>query len=196
MSTVHTETRTRSRAWTPAVLPLALLLMALGAWVFFAPLVGPYFGFGFDTTQRWSFSNDHWTLSLLPGIAIFAGGLLMAMPSRFSGWLAGLIAVAGGVWLAIGNSLHPVWSSHTFAPLPDSAWMTAARWIGFFYGAGALAVYLGAHAQGLLERRSTTVVAREATTGDAPPVVERRVADDGTVVERPASDQPTRVERP
>jgi hypothetical protein len=63
--------------------------------------------------------------------------------------------------------------------------MTAARWIGCFYGAGALAIYLGAHAQGLLERRSTTVVAREATTGDAPPVVERRVADDATVVERP-----------
>ena len=120
----------------------------------------------------------------------------MTMPSRFSGWMAGLIAVAGGVWLVIGPSLHPVWSSHMFAPLPDSEWMTAARWIGFFYGAGALAIYLGAHAKGLLERRSTTVVAREARTGDAPPVVERRVADDGTVVERPAADQPTRVERP
>ena len=207
MSTTMTETRTRTRGWTPAVLPLAVLLMALGAWVFLAPLVGPYFSFGLDTPHRWQFSSDHWTLSLLPGIAIFVGGLMMAIPSRFSGWLAGLISVAGGVWLVIGPSLHATWSSHTFQPLPGSDWMTAARWIGDLYGAGALAIYLGALAQGMLMRSSTVVVRRpvaepavvdreraaDAEAGDA--TIVRRPADAPTVVERPAADGTSRVER-
>ncbi|HEX3318659.1 MAG TPA: hypothetical protein VHR88_11605 [Solirubrobacteraceae bacterium] len=133
----------------------AILLMALGAWVFLIPLVGPYFSFGFDTQTRWQFSQAHWELSLAPGIALFCAGLLMTRRSRAMGWLAGLIAVAAGVWLLIGPTLHPTWSASGFAPLPGSDWKTAARWIADFYGAGALAIYLGAQAQGLLERRPT-----------------------------------------
>ena len=141
-------------AWTRAVLVPAVLLMALGAWVILVPLAGPYFSFGFDTSTRWRFSEAHWTLSLAPGIALFCAGLLMTRRSRAIGWLAGLVAVAAGVWLVIGPSLHPTWSSTGFAPLPGTEAKTAARWIAGFYGAGALAIYLGAQAQGLLERRA------------------------------------------
>jgi hypothetical protein len=142
------------RTWTPAVIAPAVLLMVLGAWVFLAPLIGPYFSFGFDTSSKWQFTNDHWLLSLAPGIALFGAGLVMTMPSRALGWLAGLVAVAAGVWLVIGPTLHPTWSTHAFAPLTGSDWKTAARWIADFYGPGALAIYLGAQAQGLLERTS------------------------------------------
>jgi hypothetical protein len=141
-------------AWTRAVLVPAVLLMALGAWVFLVPLAGSYFSFGFDTSARWRFSEAHWTLSLAPGIALFCAGLLMTRRSRAIGWLAGLVAVAAGVWLVIGPSMHPTWSSSGVAPLPGTDTKTAARWIADFYGAGALAIYLGAQAQGLLERRA------------------------------------------
>lgn len=141
-------------AWTRAVLVPAVLLMALGAWVFLAPLIGPYFSFGLDTSTRWRFSQAHWTLSLAPGIALFCAGLLMTRRSRAIGWLAGLVAVVAGVWLVIGPTLHPTWSSSGFTPLPGTDGKTAARWIADFYGAGAFAIYLGAQAQGLLERRS------------------------------------------
>jgi hypothetical protein len=185
-----------TRGWTPAVIIPAVLLMVLGAWVFLAPLVGPYFSFGFDTSSRWRFTNDHWLLSLAPGIAIFAAGLLMIARSRALGWLAGLVAVAAGVWLVIGPTLHPTWSTHVFGPLPGSDWKTAARWIADFYGAGALAIYLGAQAQGLLERRGvhritgpgparTAQRARPTPVQQAPP---RRTEDDQqTVVSGPRS---------
>jgi hypothetical protein len=127
--------------------------------VFLAPLAGPYFSFGFDTSAKWRFSQDHVALSLAPGAAIFVAGMLMTRRSRAVGWLAGLLAVAGGAWLVIGPSLHPLWSSHVFGPLPGGSGKTAARWIADFLGAGALAVYLGAQAQGLLERRAAAPVA-------------------------------------
>jgi len=168
------QTRTAPTSWTAAVILPAVLLMALGAWVALAPLAGPYVHFGFDTSAKWRFSQDHVTLSLIPGIAIFAGGLVMTRRSRAAGWLGGLVAVAGGAWLVIGPSLHPTWSSSGFAPLPGSDLRTALRWIACFYGAGALAVYLGAQAQGLLERRP-------AVASDIPAARPAMgTADDGT----------------
>ena len=176
-----------ARGWTPAVIVPAVLLMVLGAWVFVAPLVGPYFSFGFDTSSKWRFTNDHWLLSLAPGIALFAAGLLMTVRSRAIGWLAGLVAVAAGVWLVIGPTLHATWSSHVFSPLP------AARWIADFYGPGALAIYLGAQAQGLLERRSmvrtvttTPQATRTAPVQEAPQ--RRTEAEQETVVSSGRSD--------
>jgi hypothetical protein len=154
----RTSTTTVS-GWTGAVIAPAILLMALGCWVFFVPLAGPYFSFGFDTHTHWRFSNDHVLLQLLPGIAIAAAGILMLVPSRIVGWLAGFLAVAAGVWLVIGPSLQPLWSSTPVQALPGSDTRTAIRWIADFYGAGALAIYLGAQAQGLLERRGVTTVA-------------------------------------
>src|SRR5437762_11107539 len=88
----------------------------------------------------------------------------MLLPSRAAGWFAGLLAVAAGVWLVIGPSLQPLWSSTLFRPLPAGELKTAARWIAYFYGPGALAVYLGAQAQGLLERRAA--VAEPAPSPD------------------------------
>ena len=175
-----------TRGWTPAVIVPAVLLMVLGVWVFAAPLVGPYFSFGFDTSSKWRFTSDHWLLSIAPGVALFAAGLLMTVRSRAMGWLAGLIAVAAGVWLVIGPTLHATWSTHVFSPLPGSDWRTAARWIADFYGPGALAIYLGAQAQGLLERRSTvrteTATPRETRTEPVQEDVPERHADEETMV--------------
>ena len=146
----------------------AVLLMVLGAWVFFAPLVGPYFSFGFDTSTHWRFSQNHVLMSLIPGIAIFVGGILMMTRSRAVAWLAALLAVAGGVWLVIGPSLHQTWSTTGFQPMAGGSWKTGLRWIAYFYGAGALAVYLGAQAQGLLER-ATVASEPSAPAASVPP---------------------------
>jgi hypothetical protein len=171
------RTRTSPTAvsgWTGVVIAPAVLLIALGCWVFFVPLVGPYFSFGFDTTTHWRFSQDHVLLQLLPGIAIAAAGLLMLVPSRLVGWLAGLLAVAAGIWLVIGPSLQALWSATPLQALPGTDAKTAIRWIAGFYGAGALAIYLGAQAQGLLERRPVTTVA----PGPPPPAERRSDVED------------------
>jgi hypothetical protein len=177
-----------SSAWTGAVILPAVLLMLLGAWVFLVPLAGPYFSFGFDTAAKWHFSRVHWLLSLIPGIALVAAGILMTARSRAAGWLAGLIAVAGGIWLVVGPSLHPVWSSHPFGPLPGGTDKTAARWIATFYAPGALAIYLGAQAQGLLERRTVTTTAPVASR---PSRLTRSDDEADDTIDHPLASRPT-----
>jgi hypothetical protein len=184
--TTHTQNRVARRPM--AVLVPAVLLMALGAWVFFAPLVGPYFSFGFDTSTHWRFSQNHVLMSLIPGVAIFAGGMLMMTRSRAGAWLAALLAVAGGVWLVVGPSLHQTWSTTGFQPIAGGSWKTGLRWITYFYGAGALAVYLGAQAQGLLER-ATVKAAASAPAASVPPAPYRMTKQAGTPPQRSESDQ-------
>jgi hypothetical protein len=147
----------RTNRGTPAVIPLGVLLMLLGAWTFVVPLVGPYFDFGFFTGSTWSFSARHWELLMLPGIAIFAGGLLLTMPSRAVGSLGALLALAGGAWLLVGPSLFPLWtaSGGVETTTPHSELLKSLLWIGYFYGSGGLTVYLTGMAHGLLTRRRT-----------------------------------------
>jgi hypothetical protein len=142
-----TSTVPQVRTWTRVL--LALMLMALGVWVFLLPLAGPYFGFGFDTATRWRFSQVHWVTGLAAGIAIFLGGALLMSRRRLLEEMGGLAALAGGVWLVVAPSLHQVWSPAALAPHPAGAWHTAWLWIGHFYGPGALAIYLAARAQAL-----------------------------------------------
>lgn len=140
----------RGRSWSPALIPIGVALMLLGAWAFLAPLIGPYFDYGFDTEREWLFSDEQWELSLAPGILVFAGGFLMLVPSPAPAWLASVLATIGGFWLIVGPSVYPLWES---AIAPDgSSRMEALKWIGYFYGTGVLTVYLAAFAQGLLSR--------------------------------------------
>ncbi len=134
------------------MIPIGFALMLLGAWAFFAPLVGGYFDYGFASDSTWAFSTRQWELSLGAGLAIFAGGLLLAVPSRAPAWLGGLVAAIGGAWLLVGPSVYPLWASRI---APDgSNDMQTLKWIGYFYATGALTVYLAAFAQGMLSRRS------------------------------------------
>jgi len=184
--TTHTQNRVARRPMV--VLVPAVLLMVLGAWVFLAPLVGPYFSFGFDTSTHWRFSQDHLLMSLIPGIAIFVGGILMMTRSRAVAWLAALLAVAGGVWLVIGPSLHQTWSTTGFQPMAGGAWKNGLRWIAFFYGAGALAVYLGAQAHGLIERATVSAEA-SAPAASVPPGPYRMTKQTEAPGQRRESDQ-------
>jgi hypothetical protein len=160
-----TSTVPQVRTWTRVL--LAMMLMALGLWVFLLPLAGPYFGFGFDTAARWRFSQLHWVTSLAAGIAIFLGGALVMSRRRLLEEIGGLAALAGGVWLVVAPSLHQVWSPTAFAPQPAGAWHSAWLWIAYFYGAGALAIYLAARAQAL---------SRRGEPDDSPATEQRRPA--------------------
>ena len=172
----HDTATRRKRTWTPATIPFGLLIMLLGAWVFFVPLVGPYFDFGFFTESAWSFSVRHWELLLAPGIVAFVGGLLLMTPAWGLGWLGGLMATAAGIWLVIGPSLYPLWAAvDRVQPLPHGDVVRALLWIGYFYGPGALITYLAGYGQGLVSRRT--------------------VVEEAVVEERPASATRERVVR-
>jgi hypothetical protein len=159
--------------WTPAAIPLGLVIMALGAWGFFVPLVGPYFNFDFFTTSDWSFSTRHWELLLGPGCVAFAGGLLMTFPKWGFGQLGTTLAIVGGAWFLVGPSLYPLWTSgQVELGVNHSETFAALHWIGYFYGVGAAILYFAAFAQGMLSRRT---VVEEAAAAEQPVTRERVV---------------------
>jgi hypothetical protein len=153
------------------VIPIGLALVLLGAWAVFAPLTGPYFGYGFDTHATWLASGRQWELDLGPGILVMVGGLVMLTPLRVPAWLAGLLAAIGGVWLLAGPSVYPLWGT-AVSPF-GSTHMRVLKWIGYFYGTGALITYLAAFAQGMLSR--SVVVERAAPTVVRPTPVEEDI---------------------
>jgi hypothetical protein len=145
--------RGRPRTWTPKAIPFGLLIALLGAWVFFVPLVGPYFRFGFDTHSAWEFTGKQWELQLAPGIAAFVGGLMLVTPQRGWGRPGAALAFLAGAWLIVGPAFYPVFSSGTVSPYGSEIGM-ALRWVGHFYGAGGLILYFAGYAHGLFTRRT------------------------------------------
>jgi hypothetical protein len=150
----------RSRVWTPHAIPFGLLIMLLGLWAFFAPLVGGYVNLGFASDATWQFSSRQWELQLVPGLAAAAGGFMLMTPARGWGNLGVLLAFLAAAWLIVGPSFAPVFDGD---PRPyGSEFMRAIRWIAHFYGPGGLILFLAGYARGLFQRR--TIVER------APPV--------------------------
>jgi hypothetical protein len=163
--------RRRTTRWTPAAIPVGVASMLLGAWVFLVPLVGPYFNFGFFTSNTWVFSGIHWELLLGTGIALFVGGLLTTIPSSPLGGLGGLLSLTASVWLLVGPSLHPIWSGQVAIATSHPQWLQSLIWIGYFYGTGAIGVYLSGVLHGLLARRP---IVEDTTVVEEAPPVERR----------------------
>jgi hypothetical protein len=152
-----TTTVVRRRTWARIALPLGLAVIALGAWVALIPLAGPSFDFGFDTDRTWQVTEQHVTLSIVPGVVAAVGGILIMLPARgrLGAWMAALAAA----WLAVGPFLHPLWSD-AVAPLATDEGKRAALWIAYFTGPAVLIAYLSGLSQGV--RRSTTIVAPPA----------------------------------
>jgi hypothetical protein len=164
--------RRRTRAWTPAAIPVGLVIALLGAWAFFVPLLGAYFNFGFDSDTAWRFTGQQWELQLAPGIAAFVGGLMLMTPARGWGWLGGLLAFVGGAWLVVGPSFYPTFSSGTIEPY-GSELMRAVRWVGHFYGVGGFILYFAGYAHGLFSRRT---LIQETPVPPEPVATQRTVA--------------------
>jgi hypothetical protein len=162
----------RTRAWTPKAIPFGFLIAVLGAWVVAAALVGPLFNFGFFNDETWNFSTKQWELQLIPGAVAFLGGLMLMTPSRGGGAFGALLAFAAGAWLIVSPVLYPLWSSGTIETF-GSEGMKALRWVGHFYGPGALILYFAGYAHGLFSPR--TVV---QDTDVAEPQTQRTVTPD------------------
>lgn len=138
--------------WTVGAVPVGVAMMLLGAWVFVVPLVGPYFNFGLFTSSSWVFLTVHWELLLGSGIALCVGGLLMTLPATPVSSLGGIVSLLAGVWLLVGPSLYPIWASQPAIATNHPQWLLSLIWIGYFYGTGALAVYLSGALHGMLVR--------------------------------------------
>lgn len=135
------------------------LLVPLGIWGALIPFIGPYFNVAFGTDQAWVWSGNRFWLSVLPGIAVVLGGLLLApSANRVTGGLGAWLALAGGVWFAIGPAMSQLWGAggpgaEIGQPLGGAAMRTLEQLVAF-YGLGALITALAAFALGRLTVRS------------------------------------------
>jgi hypothetical protein len=170
-----------------------LLLVLLGLWGALVPIIGPYFHFGFTPDKAWDFTSGRVLLQIVPGCAVFLGGLVaLASANRafaaFGAWLAAL----GGAWFAVGVPLSALWADQGDMRLGQALGGTTRQvveQITLLYGLGVVAVFLAAVALGRLavvgvkDARLAEEAAAPATEGDTaldpspgprPPLIRRR----------------------
>jgi hypothetical protein len=148
---VRTRTRTmrvpRSRGAVSG-----LLLILLGAWGALIPFIGPSVDYSWGTDQSWHWTNARLWLEVLPGAATALGGLLlMISANRIRASLGGWLAALAGAWFVVGLTLAPLLHLGQIGqPLSQTDRGRAAAQLGYFYGLGAVILFLAAFALGRL----------------------------------------------
>ena len=135
------------------------LLVLLGIWGAIIPFIGPYFGYAFGVATPWFFTYDRLWLSVLPGIAVFLGGLILGpSANRASGGLGAWLALIGGIWFIVGPVISQLWQvGGPGAPIGAPAGaqgLQILEQIGYFYGLGALITALAGIALGRMMTRA------------------------------------------
>src|SRR5436309_3362833 len=119
-----------------------VLLLLLGAWGGLIPFIGPYFSYAYTPDSPWTYTSGRLWLEILPGAAVFAGGLvLLAARIRPFALTGAMLAAAGGAWFAVGSTMTTVLPHQlqVSAGIPvGSPAARAAEQIGFFSGLGVL----------------------------------------------------------
>lgn len=132
------------------------LLILLGAWGALIPFVGPYFDFAFSPDRPWAWTTGRGWLEVLPGVVVVVGGLiLLASRNRATAMLGSWLAVAGGAWFVVGRALAgPLGLGDVGTPVATAETKQVWLELTYFYGLGALVVFLGALGLGRLSVRS------------------------------------------
>ena len=128
------------------------LLMLLGLWGALIPFVGPYFNYAYTPDKAWTYNTGRLWLELLPGAAVFLGGvLLMVARGRHTALFGALLAAAAGAWFTLGTVLSPLWNHHIpmgGSPAGSSVYMRIMEQLGFFTALGVVIVFVAAVALG------------------------------------------------
>ena len=128
------------------------LLIVLGLWGALIPFVGPYFNYAYTPDKAWTYNTGRLWLELLPGAAVFLGGvLLMVAKGRHTALFGALLAAAAGAWFTLGTVLSPLWNHHIpmgGSPAGSSVYMRIMEQLGFFTALGVVIVFVAAVALG------------------------------------------------
>lgn len=132
------------------------LLILLGAWGALIPFIGPYIDFAFTPEQPWVWTEARGWLEVLPGaVAVIGGVLLFVSGNRATAMLGGWLSVAAGAWFVVGRALSgPLHIGDVGSPVAATQDKAAVLELAYFYGLGALIVFLGALAVGRVSIRS------------------------------------------
>jgi hypothetical protein len=185
------------------------LLILLGLWGALIPFVGPYFDFAYTPDKAWTYNTGRLWLELLPGAAVFLGGmLLMAARGRATALFGALLAVAAGAWFTLGPVLSPLWNNHVTmggSPASSTVYMRIMEQLGFFTALGIVIVLVAGAALGRIASVTSGIAAVEeveevpettvpVATSTARTTTARTVPADTVPVERvPAGAGPLRA---
>jgi hypothetical protein len=155
-----------------------VLIIILGIWGALIPFVGPYFHYAFGSYTTWHFTANRLWLDILPGAVAVIGGLMLLNSSRrSSGVLGGWLAIAAGVWFAIGPTVSLWWhaAGNPIGAPVGAHIRQALELLGYFYALGVAIAGLAAFAMGRFVSRPRVAeepfVAAGAVAGE---VEERR----------------------
>lgn len=170
------------------------LLILLGIWGALIPFVGPYFDFAFSPDRAWAWTAARGWLEVLPGVATAVGGfLLLSSRNRFTAMLGGWLTVFAGAWFVVGRALAgPLGLGNAGAPVAAAETKRVALDLAYFYGLGALIIFLGAIALGRLSIRSARDV--RYAQRSAISTTEPAASEDVTEI-RPAEEESERGHR-
>ena len=168
------------------------LLILLGLWGALIPFIGPYFHFAYTPDKAWTYNTGRLWLELLPGAAVFLGGvLLMAARGRHTALFGALLAAAAGAWFVLGQSLSPLWNHHVAmggSPASSTVYMRIMEQLGFFTALGVVIVFVAGAALGRIASVASGIRPVEEVPEETVPVErvpESRTAPADTVpVER------------
>jgi hypothetical protein len=128
------------------------LLVLLGLWGALIPFVGPYFHFAYTPDTGWTYTTARLWLEILPGAAVFLGGVLLIIAtSRHIALFGGMLAAAAGAWFVLGTTLSPLWNNHVplgGSPASATVYMRIMEQLGFFSALGVVIVFIAAMAIG------------------------------------------------
>src|SRR5260370_25066293 len=86
------------------------LLILLGLWGALIPFIGPYFHYAYTPDTAWTYNTARLWLEILPGAAVFLGGVLLVIATgRHIPLFAALLAAAAGARFTLRTVLSPLW---------------------------------------------------------------------------------------
>ena len=128
------------------------LLVLLGAWGALIPFIGPYFHYAYTPDTAWTYTTARLWLEILPGAAVFLGGILLIIATgRHIALFGAMLAAAAGAWFTLGTTLSPLWNNHVTlggSPASTTVFMRIMEQLGFFSALGVVIVFIAAAAFG------------------------------------------------
>jgi hypothetical protein len=128
------------------------LLVLLGLWGALVPFVGPYFHYAYMPDTAWTYTTARLWLEILPGAAVFLGGVLLIVAAgRHIALFGALLAAAAGAWFTLGTVLSPLWNNHVAmggSPVGSTIYTRIMEQLGFFTALGVVIVFVAAAALG------------------------------------------------
>jgi hypothetical protein len=128
------------------------LLVLLGLWGALIPFVGPYFHFAYTPDSGWTYTTARLWLEILPGAAVFVGGVLLIIATgRHIALFGALLAAAAGAWFVLGTTLSVLWNNNVTlggSPAGATVFMRTMEQLGFFSALGVVIVFIAAAAFG------------------------------------------------